>query len=53
MPKVYPVGAGPGDVELLMLKAYRLIRCADAILYNRLVSPEVLSLAKPDTTVRA
>ncbi|MCS7308158.1 MAG: uroporphyrinogen-III C-methyltransferase [Aquificaceae bacterium] len=48
MPKVYLVGAGPGDVELLTLKAYRLIRSADAILYDRLVSPEVLSLAKPD-----
>ena len=48
MGKVYIVGAGPGDIELLTLKAYRLIRSADVILYDRLVNKEILNLAKPD-----
>ncbi len=40
--KVYIVGAGPGDIELLTLKAWRLIKKADVILYDALVSEDIL-----------
>ncbi|MCV3768964.1 siroheme synthase CysG [Rhizobium sp. TRM95796] len=40
------VGAGPGDAELLTLKAMRALQSADVILFDDLVSPEVLELAR-------
>lgn len=45
--KVYLVGAGPGDMELITLKGFRLISQADVILYDHLIPPELLEFAKP------
>lgn len=42
--RVYLVGAGPGDPNLLTIKAYQLLKKADVILYDALVSTEILSL---------
>ncbi|NQT02404.1 MAG: uroporphyrinogen-III C-methyltransferase [Planctomycetes bacterium] len=45
--KIYLVGAGPGDAELITFKGYKLICQADVILHDHLIPPEILRLAKP------
>ncbi len=45
--KVYLVGAGPGDPGLLTVKAKTLIECADAVIFDALVSDPILSLINP------
>ena len=46
MSKVYLVGAGPGDPELITIKGLNCIKKADVILYDRLVNEELLGYAK-------
>ncbi|HEY9859371.1 MAG TPA: uroporphyrinogen-III C-methyltransferase [Candidatus Obscuribacterales bacterium] len=45
--KVYLVGAGPGDPGLLTVKGKTLLECADIVIYDALVSPQILALINP------
>lgn len=49
--KVYLVGAGPGDADLLTVRASRLLQAADVVLHDALVSPEVLTLIRKGARV--
>jgi uroporphyrin-III C-methyltransferase len=46
--RVTLVGAGPGDPELLTLRAARVLAAADVVLYDALIDPSILDLARPD-----
>ena len=48
--KVYLIGAGPGDPELLTIKALKMLQEGQVVIYDRLVSPEVLALASEKST---
>jgi uroporphyrin-III C-methyltransferase len=46
--KVFLVGAGPGSVDLLTLRAVRVIERADVVLYDALIGPDILQLVRPN-----
>jgi uroporphyrin-III C-methyltransferase / precorrin-2 dehydrogenase / sirohydrochlorin ferrochelatase len=49
--KVYLIGAGPGDPELLTLKALRILGQADVVLHDDLLTPEILELIPPNARI--
>src|SRR5260221_6947436 len=49
--KIYLVGAGPGDPELLTRKAWRVLQCAHVVLHDDLVSEEILRTIPPSARV--
>ena len=49
--KVYLIGAGPGDPELMTLKAVRALGAADVVLNDDLVNPAILAHARPNARI--
>jgi uroporphyrin-III C-methyltransferase len=47
-PALYIIGAGPGDPELITVKAYKVLQRADVVLYDNLANKELLDITKPD-----
>src|SRR5882762_6714081 len=50
--KVYLMGAGPGDTDLLTVKAVHVLRAAEVVLHDDLVSPQILDLVPASAQVR-
>ena len=44
--KIYLTGAGPGDIDLLTIKALKVIQKADIIIYDKLINKDILNLNK-------
>jgi uroporphyrin-III C-methyltransferase len=51
--KVFLVGAGPGDPELLTLKAFRALKTADVVLHDELIGPQILALVPKTAQLRS
>jgi uroporphyrin-III C-methyltransferase len=51
--KVYLVGAGPGDPELLTMKALKLLKSADVVLHDDLIPTEILALVPSSTQLHS
>ncbi|GLV58988.1 uroporphyrin-III C-methyltransferase [Dictyobacter sp. S3.2.2.5] len=49
--RVYLIGAGPGDPELMTVKGLRYLRGADVVLYDRLINPDLLREARSDANL--
>jgi len=47
-PELYIVGCGPGDPDLLTMKAFKIIKSAKTILFDNLVSDEIINITEPD-----
>ena len=50
-PKLTVVGAGPGDVDLITVKAIKVLKTADVVLYDALVNEELLDFVNPDAAL--
>ena len=51
MSRAWLIGAGPGDAELITVKAMRALGLADVVLVDDLVNPEILSMARADAQI--
>ena len=48
IPELFVVGAGPGDIELLTIKGFKILQQADVVLYDNLANKELLSITRDD-----